>query len=114
MPELHRSLAAWGTPAFEAVFKEELAAFGPDALGLQQAVSSGSVATDGSVGVMVLGTSEQGHSLRIRVGLFFTSVIAGCACADDPTPVGEQAEYCEIELLIDRHSGEVERTPGEP
>ena len=36
---------------------------------------------------------------------FDTSLIAGCSCADDPTPVEPQPEYCEVELQIEKATG---------
>jgi hypothetical protein len=29
-------------------------------------------------------------------------VIAGCSCADDPTPTNELDEFCELQLDIDK------------
>ncbi|MEZ5541890.1 MAG: hypothetical protein R3F42_07590 [Pseudomonadota bacterium] len=43
--------------------------------------------------------------IHARAGLFYTGIIAGCSCADDPTPVEEQAEYCVVDITIDRLTG---------
>jgi len=51
---------------------------------------------------MIIGVSEVRDALRVRAGVFYKSVIAGCSCADDPTPINERAEYCELEFEIDR------------
>jgi len=91
---------------FEAALKEELAALGPDALGLQLALSAGNTALSDSIGIMILSLQETSNAVQVRAGVFFTSIISGCACADDPTPEGENAEYCEIDITIDRRSGE--------
>jgi hypothetical protein len=40
--------------------------------------------------------------IRARVGVFFSGIVAGCRCADDPTPVEPQDEYCEFQFEIDR------------
>lgn len=101
MLHLPATLQAWNTSAFAAVLKNELAAQAA-ALPLQQAAARSSVALDGGVELMVLGATAADDALRLRVGVFFTGVVAGCACADDPTPVEAQPEYCEIELEIDR------------
>jgi hypothetical protein len=102
-----RSLKAWGTCDFEGQLKEEIIALGPEVLPLQQGLTTGSIALTDKLGVMILNVTEAPDSLRVRAGLFYTSIIAGCACADDPTPVDEHAEYCEVELEIDRHTGEL-------
>lgn len=105
MNDLRRSLAAFGTPDFVAVLREELAALGPDALGLQQALTAGSAAMSDDIDVMLLRQSETSDSLGVRIGVFFTSVLGGCACADDPTPENEHAEYCELDIVIARETG---------
>lgn len=102
---LPASRAAWGTPGFDAVFREELAGLGNDRLPLQQGLSTSSYATDRPPQVMVIGKAESDGVIRVRAGLFYTGIIAGCSCADDPTPVEEQAEYCMIEVGIDRTTG---------
>jgi hypothetical protein len=106
VPRLTRSLESFGTPAFEAVLKEELAALGPDALGLQLALSTGNTALPDGIGIMILSLQETSNAVQVRAGVFFTSIIGGCACADDPTPETANAEYCEIDITIDRRTGE--------
>ena len=113
MAYLKQSLAAWGTAGFEVTFKAELAGLDPDALRLQQVLRQGSIGNASQVGVMLLGSSETAEAIRVRVGLFFTSVIAGCNCADDPTPVDENPEYAELEIRIDRRTAETTITPVE-
>ncbi len=105
MIRLPESLRAWNTPAFEAALKRELERAAAE-LPLQQAVTSTSVALDDKVSVMVLGAEEAGGVIRARVGVFFAGIVGGCSCADDPTPVEPQNEYCELQLLIDRATGE--------
>lgn len=106
MPRLTLSLAALGTPGFEATLKEEIGALGPDTLGLQQGLTAGSTALPDDIGVTILRVTDGPGRLQVRAGIFFTSVLSGCACADDPTPEHENAEYCEITLEIDRGTGE--------
>jgi hypothetical protein len=55
----------------------------------------------------VLGARGEAGAIRARIGVFFHGIIAGCSCADDPTPLEPQQEYCELELTIDRHTGAV-------
>jgi len=111
MHDLQRSLRAFGTPDFPAVLREELAALGPDALGLQQEISAGNTALSDGIGIMILHHLETSDTVQVRAGVFFTSILGGCACADDPTPENENAEYCEIEITIDRRSGEALARP---
>jgi hypothetical protein len=106
MPRLIRSIQAWGTPGFEAVLREEIAQLGAGVLPLQAGLTSGSIGLDDKVSATILGVTEGPDALRVRAGIFYTSILAGCACADDPTPENENAEYCQVELEIDRASGE--------
>lgn len=55
---------------------------------------------------MILGVTEEPECIRVRAGIFYTGVIAGCNCADDPSPIDEQNEYCVIQFVIDRTTAE--------
>jgi hypothetical protein len=111
MLHLPAALAAWNTPAFSDALKRELEAAGPAALPLQQCLSASSYALDDGRTVMVIGASETAGLIRARVGVFFRGIIAGCSCADDPTHIEPQPEYCELELAIDRSSAATTVTP---
>ncbi|MDP1897968.1 MAG: hypothetical protein Q8K43_08785 [Sulfurimicrobium sp.] len=102
----HKALNAWGTPEFAAALKQEIAQADPALLPLQQGLSIGSHATDGPVGAMLLKVDEDEGMIRAKAGIFYTSIIAGCSCADDPTPISENNEYCEMQFDIDRITGE--------
>ncbi|MEJ2315356.1 MAG: hypothetical protein P8Y83_00180 [Gammaproteobacteria bacterium] len=101
---LPASLAAWGTPEFEETFKREVGRLTAEMLPLQAALTHGSYASDRVNGVILLSTSESADSVIIKAGLHFTGVIAGCSCADDPTPNNETVEYCEVRIELDRKS----------
>lgn len=113
MIRLPESLAAWGSPGFGAVLKREIEALGPGALPLQQGLSRTSVALDEAVEVMFLGAEAEGGFVRARVGVFFSGIVTGCSCADDPTPVEPQTEYLELSVLIDRATAEASVAPTE-
>lgn len=101
MIELGDSVRAWGTDAFAETFKRELAQHAAE-LPLQQALARGSQVADAPVTVMLNEATDAGDRLRVTAGVFFGGVIAGCSCADDPTPDSELAEYCELLLEIDK------------
>jgi hypothetical protein len=111
MPYLTRSLQAFGTPDFEATLKRELAAQHPDVLGLQQGLRSGSVGLSDDLGVTILRIDQTPALIQVRAGIFYTSMLSGCACADDPTPENANPEYCELDLEIDRHTGALRVAP---
>lgn len=106
MIRLEKTLRAWGTPEFKGVFKQELAQLGNASLHLQQALAAGSHVTDAPPTVLVIRVEETPASIRIHAGIFFTSIIAGCSCADDPTPLDEYTEHCEMAVEIDRVTAE--------
>jgi hypothetical protein len=106
MIRLAKSVNAWGTPEFEGILKREIEQLGAEQLPLQQGLSTGSYALDDKLGVMINSVTEQPGGIRVRAGIFYSGVIAGCSCADDPTPVDEHTEYCEVQLDINRITAE--------
>lgn len=106
MIKLARSLDAWDSSDFKVILKRELEQLNPLLLPLQQGLTTRSHALDNHVEVMILNSSEADNCIRAKVGIFYKSIIAGCSCADDPTPVDECNEYCEIQLNIDRSTAE--------
>lgn len=110
MIQLTNLLKAHGSADFEAVLKSTIAELGLKHLPLQKALSQSSCALDTNIQATIINVSESNDQLKIKAGVFFTGIIAGCSCADDPSPVDEQAEYCEIELSINKATAETEIT----
>ncbi len=102
---LLESLQAWDTPQFAEVFCKEVERLPHGRLPLHLALSMGSHVVDRPPKLMLLSSDANPTHLALRAGVFFNSVIAGCSCADDPTPTEENNEYCELWFRIDRHSG---------
>lgn len=101
-------LAAWHTAGFEGRLKQTIENLGREVLPLQQGLSQGGYALDDAVRAVWLQGRESEQDLRLKLGLFYTSVIAGCNCADDPCPVDTQTEYCEIVVKIQKPTGAAE------
>lgn len=106
MIHLPQALAAWDGPEFKTILKHELEALPPGNLPLQQGVSTTSYALDERITAMVLRAEATPERIRARVGVFFSGLVPGCSCADDPTPVEPQNEYCELGVEIDRTTAE--------
>ena len=102
MIKLPNTVAAWNTPEFESVLKTEIESLEPELLPLQQALSQSSYVSESPFRVSIISVIEKENHICIKAGIFFTGIIAGSCCADDPTPVDEQTEYCELEFMIDR------------
>lgn len=110
MIRLTKSLNTWGTPDFEGVLKEQIEQLGAEQLPLQQGLSTSSYALDNQVKARIISTSESASSIHAKVGIFYTGIIAGCSCADDPTPINENNEYCEVLLEINKTTAETSVT----
>ena len=106
MIRLTRSLNAWRTPGFEDALKGEVEQLAVDQLPLQQGLSISSHVTDSQRKLIVMRVSDDAERIRVKAGVFYSGIIAGCSCADDPTPVDEQNEYCEVQIEIDKKTAE--------
>jgi hypothetical protein len=110
MPRLSNSLKRWGQPDFNRTLQAELEQLNGNELPLQEALASASYASYDKRQVMVIGASADAVWIHVRAGIFYAGVVAGCNCADDPTPVEESIEYCEVAIDIDRVTAEAEIT----
>jgi hypothetical protein len=106
MIRLTKSLNAWGTPAFGEVLKDEMEHLDAALLPLQQGLARGNYVSDGNFSVMILRVAQDPEAIHVTAGIFYSGIIAGCTCADDPTPGGEESEYCEVRFDIDRKNAE--------
>ena len=100
---LSNSVAVWGTPAFAVTFAAEVQALDLGQLPLQAGLAHSShVSAETPLTVLVMETTESVTHLQIKAGVFYSGVIAGSCCSDDPTPMCEQPEYCTLRFEIDR------------
>jgi hypothetical protein len=91
------------SPEFALWLQQKLGALPASQFDLQQALQRGSFALPETLRVSILSIERQGVTARIRINLFFKSVIAGCNCADDPTPADTLDEYGSATLLLDQN-----------
>ena len=106
MIQLSKSLHAWKTQGFKDILKHELEQLEVQVLPLQQGLSQSSYATDSKFQVMIISVVEEPEFIRAKTGVFYTGLIPGCSCADDPTPVSEYSEYCELQFDISKKTAE--------
>jgi len=106
MIRLIKTLNAWGTPDFEGILKAEVERLDTDQLPLQQGLATSSHVTDSSRTAIIIRVTDDERYIRVRAGIFYSGIIAGCSCADDPTPVDEQNEYCEVQIEIHKQTAE--------
>lgn len=104
MIRLENSLRAWGTSDFQAVLKQEIAQLDVAQLPLQQGLSTGNYVSDAPITVAIHSVAEMEKVIRVKAGIFYQGIIGGCSCTDDPTPVSDINEYCEVQFDIDKAS----------
>ena len=105
MIRLPQVIAAQGTPDFESVFKQSMAALG-GVLPLQTGLTAGSYALEKPLEVMLIRSSETDDAIEVKAGIFYESLTPGCACAGDPTVESEQNEHITVLVTIDKYSAE--------
>jgi hypothetical protein len=98
--------AAWGKPEFEEVLKAAIAELGIQELPLQEGLAAGSYALEKPLDVMVIHARETGGYIEAKVGIFYRSLMPGCACAGDPTVEDEQNEHIMVHVSISRKTAE--------
>lgn len=106
MIHLKETLQAFGTTSFEKIAKDEINNVSSELLPLQQGLSLSSYVSKTPFSVIILNVEEETNIIKIKTGIFYTGIIAGCSCADDPSPLDEQNEYCELQFNINRTSSE--------
>ncbi|QYZ66970.1 MAG: hypothetical protein OI74_10820 [Gammaproteobacteria bacterium (ex Lamellibrachia satsuma)] len=110
MMKLSSSINSWNTPEFRDVLKDEIEQLDAEQLPLQQGLANSSYVGETPFRMMIIGVSDDSNAVRVHAGIFYAGIIAGCNCSDDPTPVDEQPEYCEVEVVIDKTTAEAKIT----
>lgn len=106
MINLKNILTEWGTPIFLEHIKIELNKLGVEHLPLQKGLSRSNIALDDNIKAIILNSSSKEKSIQVKAGIFYTGIVAGCNCSDDPSPIDVENEYCEVELDINKLSGD--------
>ena len=110
MIKLVKSLNAWNSEDFNSVLKQEVESLDASLLPLQQGLSQSSYVCERPFTVMMLQASDENQHIKVKLGISYSGVIAGSCCADDPAPLDEQVEYCEVELMIDKATADTSIT----
>lgn len=110
MIKLIQALKSWQTAEFETVLKKEIQKIDVELLPLQEGLSQTSYVCDSAISVVILNITETVNVIRAKTGIFYSGIIAGSCCADDPTPVCEQTEYCEVQFDINKITADATAT----
>jgi len=105
MPKLLDTLQQSRSSLFEKALKRELENLPAGTLPLEQGTSRGGFVDDSDISVTVIHAKQNESSIQAKVGVFFTEIIVGCSCGDDP--IAENA-YCELLICIDKTTSEAE------
>ncbi len=92
----------WGSADFELAFVTAVQQLGTADLPLQQALAQSSYVSESPRTVVMLGSTATDYAIQIKAGIFYFGIIAGSCCSDDPTPLCEENEYCEVLFELDR------------
>lgn len=106
-----RACDASGHPDLESILKQEIEALGAGRLPLAQGLTIGSHVAGDVIQARIISVVQDDTRIQVRAGIFFEGILAGCSCADDPTPVEPQNEYCEIQFDIDKTTARATITP---
>lgn len=112
MLKLELSLQAWNTDEFADTFKREVRDLDEKSLPLQKGLAHSSVAVSDNLSATILECALESRAgseyIRVKAGLFYEGIIAGCNCSDDPSPIDRTTEYCEVMFYIDTSNAETE------
>jgi len=103
MPRLVESLREWPSTGFEKTLKRELMDLPAGTLPLDRGATRCGIIDDSDISVVVMSTGQDEIRIKANIGVFFTEIVAGCVCGDDPS--AENA-YCEMLISIDKFSAE--------
>jgi len=103
MPKFYKALAAWLSDAFTQALKAEFESLKPSTLPFAQR----KYINDDDLKITVLSVTDNERVIQVNVGVFYSEILAGCNCGDDP--LSENA-YCEMQISIDKSTAEAEFT----
>jgi len=96
-------LRTWGTASFNNDLTNEIMLLKVGALPLQQCLVQGDMASEHASKITVLSSKENETELVVNLAVYFTEIISGCSCGDDPAILNG---YCEMQLNINKVSGD--------
>ena len=108
MINLINALQAWGSPGFESTLKDEIQALDAASLPLQQGIAQSSHVSGEAFTPVIISTQVMRDKVLVKSGIFYSGIIAGSCCADDPTPVASHHEYCVVQMQVDLATGEAQ------
>ena len=103
---LKKTVLALNSSALQKTAKDEITLINKSLLPLQKGLSLSSYLGNTPFSVVILKIVVGNDNINIKAGIFYTGIIAGCSCSDDPTPTDEQNEYCELQFTTNIQTAE--------
>lgn len=99
---LRHCLEAEDAESFKQRLASALNALPGGSLPLHAGCEQGGLVDDRNISASVLSVEQDKDRFLARVGIFFTEIVGGCNCNDDPLEVNA---YCVLEVTINRSDG---------
>jgi len=96
------ALDSWGSELFSKKIIAEIMALKAGVLPLQHGLTQGDMAAEKADKIALLACDENETNISVKIAVFFTEIISGCSCGDDPATLNG---YCEMVLSIDKQTG---------
>jgi hypothetical protein len=58
-----------------------------------------------NLAVSVFSVADAGERIEAKIGVFFSEIMVGCSCGDNPLPTHA---YCEMRVCIDKQTAQAE------
>ena len=84
--------------SFNSDFKQYIEQLPPASLPLHNCTSQGGIVDDTNISASILTVEAIENGLEIKIAVFFTEIIGGCSCGDDPVSANA---YGELLAIID-------------
>jgi len=106
MPKLPNALAAWPSDEFSQILKAEIEKLKPSSLPFAQR----KYIDDDHLKITILTVTDNEQDIQVNIGAFYSEILAGCSCGDDPQ---RENAYCEMRVSIDKSTAEAKFTVAE-
>ena len=107
MARLDVPLSDCQSQLFARRLKGALERLPPGTLPLALATTQGGQVDDSDISVTLLAVRDDGNVIRARVMVFFSEIVGGCSCGDEPVSANG---YCELVVSIDRRTAAAQFT----
>ena len=93
----------WHTKDFAGTFNREILSLPSGTLPLQLRGMQNGLVDDTNLSLVVLQQLETEQDCKVKTGVFFSEIIGGCSCGDDPAA---ETAYCELWIEISKATAE--------